>query len=931
MATITSAQTGNWHDTSTWVGGSVPAADDLVIIAHGHKVTISTNIQSAKTGDVTIDGNLHFANGGKMHLDGRMTVKNTNNANNTAGEFVEGTSTSGSLLSMVGGTEIKISGNNDAQHGIQIDSRAWCGVQIDGSEPTLVTTVNGNHAPDADYITVASAANFAINDRISLYKREEDFTIANDECFFVHDVDTSNNRIYVKRYVSPEATIQSVSGSTITVDDASVFRVGYKLIFGTGNNRNVLAVTSMSGNVITFGSSVDNDPSLVGATVYQTGTEKYHVNGKFCRRLASAIATEYVGATSLRTITLNDVTDFSVGDTVYIHASFSKLGGNLAGDYYYTSSGFGSTSLGTNEGIWRLKAIYNITAIDTSAKTITVDRDILFNGAVGDPVVKMTRDVVIKACDTSGNDIADGDRNTARVFFNVKYWTSSNWNQAPTRRVKIKYVEFIGLGENTKDSTNFRAGVTIAGYNGRFDKGITGSAADNNTIHNTNQTSQTGENYIDGCSYTAYNLVSNDTRDGDSYPSICVRHPYGHVSRNMIIVGAGRGFWRWSSGYHFKSHGHIVAHCNYCSFEFGGAYNYPNEISYLQGYGSEDYGYLLYNIGRQNDTTHCMYIRSENQRSYCFYFGGSTIYPNYRRFFANRYGQAVYIADSTSNMYICDSKIYPNDWDATSSIYGTGVGRRYPNTLQNHASAHNALRIGGTGWKGYACFDEHNFKEQEKIKIYYNITRFHGLKGRARDLYASSWSGNPIAMGLLQVPANCLVKIKSVIKINETEWDGTNRGIDSSSPPYIVAAYAHNANYGANTYDINSNLHRFYLDELDLNDSDENADLVNSTNAQGKLHAGFIEYTQHTTDAIGAFETKIITVQPQYRSYNLRFGYYFQDHDLIHEGFEADDIHVAMSKAPSGGIHLWPQGFAKVTVRPSADFASSRKRISGRL
>ena len=74
-------------------------------------------------------------------------------------------------------------------------------------------------------------------------------------------------------------------------------------------------------------------------------------------------------------------------------------------------------ALGNNEGIWRLKTIYNITSIDTSAKTITVDRDILFNGNVGDPVVKMTRDVLIKACDTSGNDIADGDRDTARVFF----------------------------------------------------------------------------------------------------------------------------------------------------------------------------------------------------------------------------------------------------------------------------------------------------------------------------------------------------------------------------------------------------------------------------------------------------------------------------------------------------------------------------------
>ena len=225
MATITSNSSGNWATASTWVGNSVPAADDLVVIAHGHKVTLSSNIQSTRTGDVTIDGNLHFANGGKMHLHGRMTVNNTSNHNNEAGEFVEGTSTSGSLLSMVGGTEIKISGDNSAQHGIQIKNRRWCGVQIDGSEPTLITTVSGNHAPDSVGITVADASNFAVNDRISLYKREEDYTIANDEVFFVHDVDTSNDIIYFRQYVSPEATIQSVSGSTITVDDASVFRV----------------------------------------------------------------------------------------------------------------------------------------------------------------------------------------------------------------------------------------------------------------------------------------------------------------------------------------------------------------------------------------------------------------------------------------------------------------------------------------------------------------------------------------------------------------------------------------------------------------------------------------------------------------------------------------------------------------------------------
>ena len=139
MATITSAGTGNWSSTSTWVGGSVPAADDLVIIAHGHRVTLNTNIQATRTGNVTIDGNLYFSNGGKMHLHGRMAVNNTSHSGTSSlGEFVQGTAASGSLLSMSSGTEIKISGSNADQHGIQVRARKWCGVELLGSEPTLI-------------------------------------------------------------------------------------------------------------------------------------------------------------------------------------------------------------------------------------------------------------------------------------------------------------------------------------------------------------------------------------------------------------------------------------------------------------------------------------------------------------------------------------------------------------------------------------------------------------------------------------------------------------------------------------------------------------------------------------------------------------------------------------------------------------------------
>lgn len=43
MATITSAQTGNWNVTSTWTGGVVPGDGDLAIIASTHLVTVTAN------------------------------------------------------------------------------------------------------------------------------------------------------------------------------------------------------------------------------------------------------------------------------------------------------------------------------------------------------------------------------------------------------------------------------------------------------------------------------------------------------------------------------------------------------------------------------------------------------------------------------------------------------------------------------------------------------------------------------------------------------------------------------------------------------------------------------------------------------------------------------------------------------------------------
>ena len=902
MATITSNQSGNWSSTSTWVGGSVPAADDLVVIAHGHKVTVNTNIQSTRTGNVTIDGNLHFANGGKMHLHGRMTVNNTSNANNTAGEFVNGTTTSGSLLSMVGGSEIKISGSNSDQHGIQIHSRAWCGVELLGSEPTHYTNLNGNHDPYSDYLSVDSASNFTAGDMISMYEREVDYRMSPDECMWVHDTDTTNNRIYVRQFVSPQATVVSKSGSTITVDDAAVFRVGYKIIFGTGSNRNVKEITGISRNVITFGSAVSG--TVDGAKVYQTTNEKYHPDNRIVRRLATSITTAISSTNSTNQITVGDASDLVVGDEIILEASTDD------GTVNYTS--------GSESNVWRHNVLYSISA--KSGNTLTLDRNIMYKSDVGCVVTRVTRDIVIKACKTDGTNVPDGDESSARVFFNVRYWTSTSWNAAATRRIKIRYVQFKGLGYNTNDSTNFRAGVTIGGYNGRYRSDLTGSGEDQSTIHTSSGNSQTGENYIDGCSYTAYNLCSNSTRDGDSYPSICIRHPYGQVSRNLVTAGTGRGYWRWSTGYFTKQYGMLNFAGNYCSTQIEAMYSEHNAAEYFYNRMAEDYGFMIYNT-RQNNTNSIRHIDVRHMQSYCFYFGNSNVNQHWDRWYADKY-RYMYQADSSADTYIHNSKFMPNKWDGSNAYYNKEAGKIWSYNVYHDGSTHmDAWRH--AGGMGIVRWNEHGFKADEYVEQHFRFTRIKREGTSDWDVLIQE-NNYKSYLEKVFVPANTVVKIQSEWYTNPKNYLGTaSASLSDNDYPVLIARPANGniwrmGRYADGDYGSGSEGHSFTYSTLTSYGR-------NSTQAQGKLQEGFIEYNRHTSSSIGSWEKKEVTVAAQKESYWLSYGYFMEDNDGREEGAKMKDFKVAFSKPSPQNYHS--KGTGKKSVRTS--FNAGKKRIGG--
>lgn len=139
MATITSAQTGNFSSTSTWVGGVVPTSADDAVAATGHVVTIDT--------DVTVIS-FQQAGTGKFMLGGGRTV--TGNVIANAGTF-----TSGGTIEVIAGagTTATINGNltGASTTGINIAAVVVSGLG------TLV--LNGNITPQqGSSSTFANAA-----------------------------------------------------------------------------------------------------------------------------------------------------------------------------------------------------------------------------------------------------------------------------------------------------------------------------------------------------------------------------------------------------------------------------------------------------------------------------------------------------------------------------------------------------------------------------------------------------------------------------------------------------------------------------------------------------------------------------------------------------------------------------------------------------
>ena len=458
MANIVSTQTGDFDDTTTWVGGAVPTTGDTVNIASGHTVTYNTEV-TGQFGDIDIDGILVHSS--DMQINGLLRIDG------------------GGTLHQKPGSRLTFVGASGDNHGIHFENETDACHIAEGSDGMPTTLLNGALAIGATAIVVDDASKMAAGEWIALYNLDNDNNTGTDEHsryadegVWIHDI--NSNTIYFRQFVGPDdVTLTATAGSSatsITVSNSKVFRVGDKIIFGTGNsNRNVCRIKTINYNTHAMGLmnlANTNDYQVAGSNasgiyVYKTGLNKPKRDNGRVRKIAT-VATVARAATDT-TITLAQDEKFEQFDVIVIECYLQTAG---------------------DESIrgWNAHETRHIVQ-SRSNNVLTLTAAIGYTVPVGALITRLTRDIVIQAKTTGG--VENGDSTNICHYYGEH--TSSNYS----RKMILKDVFFQNVGNS---NNNVRSGFVTRGYYST--DGTLPVTLANTTLYQE----MTNEGWVEGCS-----------------------------------------------------------------------------------------------------------------------------------------------------------------------------------------------------------------------------------------------------------------------------------------------------------------------------------------------------------------------------------------------------------------------------------------------
>lgn len=605
MATYTSSQSGPFDVASTWGGAGVPGDGDTFNVSQGHIVAVTGDSRPTNGFENSnVYGKLHLQGSGCMlRMNGQLLIDSLTNS-----FFTEG-SNSAPYFRMDPGSILEFKGTNADAHRLWVNAEDRITVEIIGTHPHPSTTLTADASGVVTNFSFTDASKFAPGDWINVYMPERTGQswayYRSDEGFWIHDI--NNNDVYVKRFVGPEATITAALDNKIVVDDASVFRVGYQIIFGTGNNRNVKTISAIGygSNTITLDSNVIG--SVVGEKVYQTGVEKAHLSGDQVLQLSAVTTAD--AAVGANTITVNNTNGFSVGDLILIQPN---------SDNY------------DEVAYWDYICDYTITNINTSTKVITFTNGYTSTTQTtlqrvtnaGALVVNISRDTQIRAPEgtTYGTD------QRSYIYFQG---TGGYYY----RRMKIKNT-LINIGSNS-DGNNY----ACIGMRGSFSYDL---------ISYGQYTSEFDGNVI----MPVYRTTSNTGYLWEQHQL---------VMRNNVSYNAnGQAFYTY--GNNRGKFANIAMRCASWGINDGNAYEPMSECSYNYITCCAAGIYHGQNVETKNPGVHSCIIKNVSTAIGMSYHYGFT---TYRRMHIDRYLYLGYGDRASFNTFV-DSYL-GNKWDITGN------------------------------------------------------------------------------------------------------------------------------------------------------------------------------------------------------------------------------------------------------------------------
>jgi hypothetical protein len=282
---IKSATSGNWNNTSTWVGGIVPSCSSIVTILNGHTVTVTTTANAAgvviNAGGTLINNgssttmtvgctnnNAAFNNygiytmtSGTLKINGSMSHKLNSTFNQTGGDIIIDSNNNGNAATSVafGGTSCKIETSNLSLTGGNL---TIVDPLVNESTPVNVTTATSLNAN-----TVGAAGTFNVTTSAAAASGQATVVMTFPNYFYVGQSVSGTG-------IPAGTTVLTVTPGTVGFSPPTTLVLSNNLTSALASGASLtFSAMSNGGNAIVLEGNTSNSNISIGQAVSGPGVQ----------------------------------------------------------------------------------------------------------------------------------------------------------------------------------------------------------------------------------------------------------------------------------------------------------------------------------------------------------------------------------------------------------------------------------------------------------------------------------------------------------------------------------------------------------------------------------------------------------------------------------------------------------------------------------